>query len=144
MKPKQQRLVLVLAAIGAITAAGAIGLSAIGDTATYFYAPSDLAKARIAPGKAIRFGGLVEPGSVSKADGGLTLVFRVTDNAETTPIRFTGIVPDLFREGQGIIAEGSFDANGTFIATTLLAKHDETYMPPEVAGALHKTAGKVE
>lgn len=138
MKPKQQRLLLVVAALGAIGLAGGLAVSALGETATYFYSPSDAAKKGVPPGQAIRLGGLVEPGSVVK--GGATTTFRVTDNAATTPVAYTGILPDLFREGQGIIAEGHFDARGTFVADTVLAKHDEKYMPPEVAGALHKTA----
>ena len=142
MKAKHQRLALVGLFVVAIGGAAAFGLSAIGDRATYFYAPSDVAKDGVEEGKAIRFGGLVVPGSVKRE--GTTLAFEVTDNGATKPVRYSGIVPDLFREGQGIIAEGSFDASGTFVATTLLAKHDENYMPPEVAGALHKTSGKVE
>jgi cytochrome c-type biogenesis protein CcmE len=124
VKPKQQRLVLVIAALG--------------ETATYFYSPSDAQAKGVPAGQAIRLGGLVEPGSVVK--NGATTAFRVTDNARSTPVSYTGLIPDLFREGQGVIAEGRFDASGTFVAETVLAKHDENYMPPEVAGALHKTA----
>lgn len=143
MKPKHQRLVLLGLAIAAMTGATALGVSALGDTATYFYAPSDVFAKAPAPGQAIRLGGLVEKGSVQRLPDGLTLAFRVTDNAREVPVRYTGIVPDLFREGQGVITEGHFDPRGTFIADSVLAKHDEKYMPPEVAGALHKTAGKV-
>lgn len=137
MKPKQQRLALVGAALVAIAGAGALAASALGDTATYFYSPSDVLAKGVPPGEAIRLGGLVEPGSVARE--GATIVFRVTDNAQASAVRYTGIVPDLFREGQGVIAEGKFTADGTFVADTVLAKHDEKYMPPEVAGALHKT-----
>jgi cytochrome c-type biogenesis protein CcmE len=137
MKPKQQRLVLVLAALGALGGAGVLAGSALGDTATYFYSPSDVRAKGVAAGQAIRLGGLIEPGSVVR--DGATIAFRVTDNAETTAVRYTGIVPDLFREGQGVIAEGKFGADGAFVADQVLAKHDENYMPPEVAGALHKT-----
>ena len=144
MKPKQQRLVLLLAALGALAGAGALAASALGETATYFYSPSDARSKQVALGQAIRLGGLVETGSIARAADGLTLSFRVTDNRNATPVRYTGIVPDLFREGQGVIAEGRFDGAGTFVADTLLAKHDENYMPPEVAGALHKSASAAE
>ncbi len=136
MKPKQQRLILVVAALGALGAAGGIAVSALGETATYFYSPSDAAAKGVPAGQAIRLGGLVEPGSVVK--NGATIAFRVTDNAQSMPVSYTGLVPDLFREGQGVIAEGHFNARGTFVADTVLAKHDEKYMPPEVAGSLHK------
>lgn len=143
MKPKHQRLVLLGLAVAAVGGAAALGLSAIGDSATYFYAPSDVASKAPAPGQAIRLGGLVAPGSVERLPDGLTMAFTVTDNAKTVPVRYTGIVPDLFREGQGVIAEGHFDGQGTFVASQVLAKHDENYMPPEVAGSLHKVQGKV-
>lgn len=143
MKPKHQRLVLLGLALAALGGAAALGLSAIGDSATYFYAPSDVAAKAPAPGQAIRLGGLVAPGSVERLPDGLTMAFTVTDNAKTVPVRYTGIVPDLFREGQGVIAEGHFDGQGTFVASQVLAKHDENYMPPEVAGSLHKVQGRV-
>ena len=99
MKPKHQRLVLLGLAIAAVGGAAALGLSAIGDSATYFYAPSDVVAKAPAPGQAIRLGGLVSPGSVERLPDGLTMAFTVTDNAKTVPVRYTGIVPDLFREG---------------------------------------------
>ena len=142
MKPKQQRLVLLLAALGALAGAGALAASALGETATYFYSPSDVLAKGVAPGEAIRLGGLVEVGSVRRE--GATIMFRITDNAEESTVRYTGIVPDLFREGQGVIAEGRFAADGAFVADSVLAKHDEKYMPPEVAGALHKTKTAAE
>lgn len=142
MKAKHQRLSLAIGALVALGGAGALGLSALGDSATYFYAPSDVANKPPAKGEAIRLGGLVEMGSVAHA-GAATVAFVVTDNAKTVPVRYTGIVPDLFREGQGVIAEGRFDAKGMFVADTILAKHDEKYMPPEVAGTLHKVPGTV-
>ncbi len=143
MKPKHQRLVLLALALAAMAGALALGISALGSSATYFYAPSDVFADAPAPGEAIRLGGLVQKGSVQRLPDGLTLAFRVTDNARDVPVRYTGIVPDLFREGQGVITEGHFDAQGTFIATSVLAKHDEKYMPPEVEGSLHKVQGKV-
>ena len=143
MKAKHQRLALAAGALVALGGAGALGLSALGDSATYFYAPSDALAKPPAPGTAIRLGGLVMKGSVAHA-GAATVAFRVTDNARDVGVRYTGIVPDLFREGQGVIAEGRFDRSGVFVADTILAKHDEKYMPPEIAGSLHKVPGKVE
>jgi cytochrome c-type biogenesis protein CcmE len=140
MKAKHQRLWLVVGALVALGGAGVLAFSTLGDKATYFYAPSDLAGKQL-PENAIRLGGMVEKGSLVRA--GQTVSFRVTDNAQTVPVTYTGILPDLFREGQGVIAEGKLGPDGTFQAETILAKHDEKYMPPEVAGAMRKTAGKV-
>jgi cytochrome c-type biogenesis protein CcmE len=140
MKAKHQRLWLVVGALVALGGAGALAFSTLGDKATYFYAPSDLAGKQL-PENAIRLGGMVETGSLVRS--GQTVTFKVTDNAQTVPVTYTGILPDLFREGQGVIAEGKLGADGTFQAETILAKHDEKYMPPEVAGAMRKTAGKV-
>lgn len=137
MKAKHQRLWLVVGALAALGGAGALAFSALGEKATYFYAPSDLKKGP-APTNAIRLGGMVQAGSLRR--DGATVRFVVTDTAQTVPVTYTGILPDLFREGQGVIAEGRIDpATGLFRADTILAKHDETYMPPEVAGAMKKT-----
>ncbi len=142
LKAKHQRLTLVVGAMIALGGAGALAFSTLGSKATYFYAPSDLV-GKAPPTEAIRLGGMVEKGTLKK--DGSTVHFIVTDNARTWPVAYTGILPDLFREGQGVIAEGKIDpASGVFTADTILAKHDEKYMPPEVAGALHKVAGKVE
>ena len=141
LKAKHQRLWLVVGAMTALGGAAALAFSTLGDSATYFYAPSDLAGKPL-PTAAIRLGGMVEKGSLVKA--GQTVRFIVTDNAQTWPVTYTGILPDLFREGQGVIAEGRIDpGTRVFTADTILAKHDEKYMPPEVAGAMHKTEGKV-
>jgi cytochrome c-type biogenesis protein CcmE len=141
VKAKTQRLWLVVGALVALGGAGALAFSTLGDKATYFYAPSDLAGIPT-PTNAIRLGGMVEAGSLVR--NGQTVTFVVTDNAKTWPVTYTGILPDLFREGQGVIAEGKIDpASGVFTAETILAKHDEKYMPPEVTGAMRKTAGKV-
>jgi cytochrome c-type biogenesis protein CcmE len=137
MKAKHQRLWLVLGALGALGGAGVLAFSTLGEKATYFYAPADLAKGP-APTDAIRLGGMVQEGSIQR--DGATIRFVVTDMASTVPVTYTGILPDLFREGQGVIAEGRIDpATGQFKADTILAKHDESYMPPEVAGAMKKT-----
>jgi cytochrome c-type biogenesis protein CcmE len=141
VKAKTQRLWLVVGAMVALGGAGALAFSTLGDKATYFYAPSDLAGIPT-PTNAIRLGGMVEAGSLVR--NGQTVTFVVTDNAKTWPVTYTGILPDLFREGQGVIAEGKIDPKtGLFTAETILAKHDEKYMPPEVTGAMRKTAGKV-
>ncbi|TPE63692.1 cytochrome c maturation protein CcmE [Sandaracinobacter neustonicus] len=137
-KPKQQRLVLALAALAVMVAAGIVAIFALQDTAAYFKAPSDIAAEPPAPGQTIRLGGLVKAGSVGRSADGLVLNFTVTDMKADTPVSYRGIVPDLFRENQGVIATGSFDASGHFVARELLAKHDENYMPPEVAKALEK------
>ncbi|MBW7946392.1 MAG: cytochrome c maturation protein CcmE [Sphingomonadaceae bacterium] len=138
MKPKHQRLALAGAALAALGIAATLALPALKDQAAYFYAPADVAAKGVTPGQAIRLGGLVEKGSLTRSADGLTIHFRVTDRLESVPVAYTGIVPDLFREGQGMIADGRFDADGTFRAETLLAKHDENYMPPEVAKAVEK------
>jgi cytochrome c-type biogenesis protein CcmE len=141
VKAKTQRLWLVVGALVALGGAGALAFSTLGEKATYFYAPSDLAGIPT-PTNAIRLGGMVEKGSLVR--NGQTVTFVVTDNAKTWPVTYTGILPDLFREGQGVIAEGKVDpATGLFTAESILAKHDEKYMPPEVSGAMRKTAGKV-
>ncbi len=137
LKAKHQRLTLVVGALVALGGAGVLAFTALGDKATYFYAPSDLASTL--PTEAIRLGGMVENGSLVR--NGETITFRVTDMKSVSPVTYTGILPDLFREGQGVIAEGKFDpASGVFRADTILAKHDENYMPPEVAGAMKRTA----
>lgn len=141
LKAKHQRLTLVLGALVAIGGAGVLAFTALGDKATYFYAPSDLAAAL--PTDAIRLGGMVEEGSLVRA--GETISFRVTDMKSQRDVTYTGILPDLFREGQGVIAEGRFDpTSGVFKADTILAKHDENYMPPEIADSMRKTASLQE
>ncbi len=139
MKAKNQRLVLALAALGALTGAALLAMSALKDQASYFYTPGDAARDHVAPGQAIRLGGMVEKGSLRREADGVTIDFRVTDGAASVAARYTGIVPDLFREGSGVVAEGRFTTPGQFVADTILAKHDERYMPPEVAGAMHET-----
>lgn len=138
MKPKHQRLVLLLLAVAAIGGAAVLALSALQEQATYFYSPSDVAKQGVEPGRAIRLGGMVAHGSLGRAADGVTYRFVVTDNDRSVPVVFKGIPPDLFKEDSGVVAEGSFDRAGVFVADNLLAKHDERYMPPQVAGAMHK------
>lgn len=139
MKAKHQRLTLALLAVAAILGAALLAMSALKDQAAYFYTPGDALRDHIAPGRAVRLGGMVVRGSLRRLPDGVTIRFGVTDNEATVPVRFAGIVPALFREGSGVVADGRFDATGLFVAETILAKHDERYMPPQVAGAMHKT-----
>jgi len=136
---KNQRLTLVLLGVGAIVAAALLALSGLKDQAAFFYAPSDVAGRLPAPDQAVRLGGMVERGSIRRAADGVTIDFVVTDGKATTPVRFSGIAPDLFREGSGVVAEGTFRRDASFVATNLLAKHDEKYMPPQMAGKMHET-----
>ena len=139
MKAKHQRLTLALLALAAIVAAGLLALSALKDQAAFFYAPSDVARDLPAPNRAVRLGGMVAANSIRRAGDGVSIDFVVTDGKATTPVRFAGIVPDLFKEKSGVVAEGHFNPDRSFTATNLLAKHDEKYMPPQVAGAMHET-----
>jgi cytochrome c-type biogenesis protein CcmE len=142
MKPKNQRLFLVIAAIAAVLIAVMLAMWGLKDRAAYFYTPADIAAGKAADGQAIRLGGMVEKGSIQRQRDGVTVRFIVTDGKAQTPVTFRGIVPDLFREGSGAVAEGRME-QGTFVADTILAKHDERYMPPELGNlaAEHK-AGK--
>ncbi len=136
---KRQRLVLGVAALAALLLAGVIALVALQNRATFFYSPTDLATRPPAPGAEVRVGGLVKPGSVVRLPDGLTVEFVVTDFAREVPVSYAGLVPDLFREGQGVVATGRLAPGGRFVARELLARHDETYMPPEVADALKRS-----
>lgn len=139
MKPKHQRLTLALLALAAVLGAGGLVLWALPDQAAFFYAPGDVAKAGLPLGRAVRLGGMVAGGSIKRQADGVTIHFTVTDGRATVPVTFTGITPDLFRERSGVVAEGQFRPDGSFAATNLLAKHDERYMPPQMAGKLHVT-----
>ena len=145
MKPKNQRLVLVAAAIAAVLLAVLLAMWGLKDRAAYFYTPADIAAGRAAEDKAMRLGGMVEPGSLRRDPDGVTVRFMVGDGDARTPVVFRGIVPDLFREGSGVVAEGRM-RGGTFVADNILAKHDERYMPPELGNqaAEHKAAQTVE
>ena len=142
MKPKTQRLILVAAAGIAVLAAVLLAMWGLKDRASYFYAPAQIAAGKAADGQAIRLGGMVERGSLRRLPDGVTIRFALSDGVATTPVQYRGIVPDLFREGSGAIAEGRME-RGTFIADTILAKHDERYMPPELGNlAAGQEAGK--
>ncbi len=143
MKAKHQRLVLIGLAVAAMIGAALLAMSALKDQAAYFYTPSDAIRDHVEAGRAVRLGGMVADKSIKREPDGITIRFIVTDNAATVPVRFTGITPDLFKEKSGVVAEGAFDASGTFIATNILAKHDERYMPPQVARGMHKTESLV-
>jgi cytochrome c-type biogenesis protein CcmE len=141
MTRKRRRLWIVLACGLGLGSATALGLTAMRDNLVFFVAPSEIATKAPAPGRDFRLGGLVEAGSVQRSieQGRPTVHFRVTDGAGTVSVAFTGILPDLFREGQGIVALGTLRPDGSFRASEVLAKHDETYMPKEVADALKKS-----
>jgi cytochrome c-type biogenesis protein CcmE len=137
MTRKQRRLAMIGAGLAVLGLAAVLILSALKQSIVFFNSPSDLVSQSIKPGSRIRLGGLVESGSVVHADN-LQVRFRVTDGNHGIPVTYQGILPDLFREGQGVVAEGALAADGVFRADTVLAKHDEKYMPKEVADALKK------
>jgi cytochrome c-type biogenesis protein CcmE len=138
MTRKQRRLILIGASLGVLAVAGALVLSALRDSIVFFNSPTDLAEKRIAPGTRMRIGGLVKPGSIERGDN-LQVRFAVTDGKADIAVHYQGIVPDLFREGQGVVAEGKLEPGGVFAADAVLAKHDERYMPREVVDALKKS-----
>jgi cytochrome c-type biogenesis protein CcmE len=134
MTRKGRRLVMIGAGVGVLGLAAALILSALTDTIVFFRTPTEIAGQQVAPGTRLRLGGLVETGSVAKA--GTLTTFAVTDGNAAVKVAYSGILPDLFREGQGVVAEGALQPDGTFKADSVLAKHDERYMPREVADAL--------
>lgn len=133
VRPKHQRLVIVVLAIIALVGAVLLAMWGLQDRAAYFVTPSDIAAHKTIPDKAMRLGGMVVKGSLERDPDGLTIRFIVSDTKATTPVVYRGITPDLFREGSGVVAEGRLDPNGLFVADTILAKHDERYMPPQMA-----------
>src|SRR5262245_14562029 len=135
MTRKQRRALFISVGVTILSVAVLLVLLALRDTVVFFHTPSEVAEKGIGPGKRIRLGGLVAIGSL-KRGAGRTVEFAVTDTAKRIDVRYSGILPDLVREGQGVVAEGALDASGRFLADTVLAKHDEAYMPPEVAKAL--------
>ena len=132
IKAKHQRLILVLISLAALIGAGLLATWALRNQASYFYLPADIAANPPAPDRAVRLGGMVEKGSIGKGPDGVTIYFSVSDNKARIPVVFTGIVPDLFKDGSGVVAEGKLDHSGTFVASNLLAKHDEKYVPREM------------
>jgi cytochrome c-type biogenesis protein CcmE len=137
MTRKQRRLVLIGGSLGVLALAAVLVLTALKDSIVFFNSPSDVVEKNIQPGSRIRLGGLVKPGTLERGEK-LAVRFEVTDGNRAIAVRYQGILPDLFREGQGVIAEGTLEDSGAFKADSVLAKHDEKYMPKEVADALKK------
>ena len=135
MTRKQQRGALIGAGVGLLSLAAMLVMVALRDNVVFFYTPSELAAKNIGPGRDVKLGGLVEKGSLKRGTG-TQVEFVVTDTKQTLAVVFDGVLPDLFREGQGVVTFGRLDPSGRFIANTVLARHDENYMPPEVAKAL--------
>ena len=145
MNAKSKKFALIGAAVVVVGAGIFMGLQAFNENLVFFFSPSQVAAKEAPTGRTFRLGGVVEPGSVVRQADGVTVEFRVTDTAQTVPVRYTGILPDLFSEGQGVVAQGKLDEAGVFTASEVLAKHDENYMPPEAAQALedaHKAGVK--
>ncbi len=138
MKARQKRLMFLLGGLAALGIAIALVLSALEGNLSYFFSPSEVAAGKAPQDHVFRIGGLVKDGSVRRSTTDLSVDFVVTDNEREVAVRYTGILPDLFKEGQGMIATGRLGADGVFVADEVLAKHDEEYMPPEVAAALEK------
>ena len=138
MTRKQRRLVLIGSGVGVLAVAVALMLNALRDSIVFFNSPSDVMEKHVAPGTRIRLGGLVKNGTVARGNN-LSVRFEVTDGENGIPVNYQGVLPDLFREGQGVVAEGALDVGGTFNADSILAKHDESYMPKEVAEALKRS-----
>jgi cytochrome c-type biogenesis protein CcmE len=135
MTRKQKRLMMLSGGLAVLAVAAGLVLYAMRDNIVFFYTPSDITEKAIAPGTRIRLGGLVEKGSFKKGEGAV-VNFTVTDTLKNIPVTYTGQLPDLFREGQGVVTEGALDATGLFVADNVLAKHDENYMPKELADSL--------
>lgn len=138
MKARHKRLALLLIGLAVLGLAATLVISALGNNLSYFFTPTEIAENKAPHNHVFRLGGLVEPGSLERGKE-LTVRFTVTDNRNRLKVRYTGILPDLFKEGQGMIAQGRMGTDGVFVADEVLAKHDENYMPPEVAAALEKS-----
>jgi len=137
MKPRHKRIALIAAGLAALGIALALILQAFQSNLVFFFTPTQVAANEAPQGRSFRIGGLVEQGSVQRQPDGLTVRFVVTDTAKSVPVVYSGILPDLFREGKGVVTQGKLGADGVFSASEVLAKHDENYMPPEVADSLH-------
>ena len=138
MKPRHKRFALIAVGLAALGGAAALILSAFQSNLVFFYTPSQVASHEAPQGRAFRIGGLVETGSVQRQADGVTVRFVVTDTAKSVPVLYSGILPDLFKEGKGVVAQGELDRDGVFRAREVLAKHDENYMPPEAAEAVER------
>jgi cytochrome c-type biogenesis protein CcmE len=137
---RKKRLGLITLMVAGIAIGLSFALKSLNENIMFFFSPSEVAEGKAPIDRLFRIGGMVVDGSVSRPGEGLTVMFDLTDNAEIVTVEYTGILPDLFREGQGIVANGKLNSNGAFVAQEVLAKHDETYMPPEVAAAMKVSA----
>lgn len=142
MTPRQRRLGLVIGIVLGVSIAGALALSAFRKNVTFFFDPSQVAAGQVPTGERFRLGGMVTKGTVQRAPGSLEVRFVVTDFAHDVPVSYSGVLPDLFREGAGVVAQGRLRGDGTFVADEVLAKHDEKYMPPAVAKSLKRRHGE--
>lgn len=140
MKPRHKKLLIIASSVTALGFAAVLVLNAFQSNLVFFFSPTQVVAKEAPIGKSFRIGGLVEEGSVKREDGSTTVHFAITDTAETIPVVYTGILPDLFKEGKGVVAQGKISNQGVFLADEVLAKHDENYMPPEAAEALEKAA----
>jgi cytochrome c-type biogenesis protein CcmE len=144
LKPRTKRALWIVGGLAALGVAAGLVLNAFQSNLVFFFTPTQVAANEAPKDRAFRIGGLVEAGSVSREKDALTVRFKVTDTAKTIPVVFTGILPDLFREGKGVVAQGKLGSDGTFRATEVLAKHDENYMPPEAAEVLKKAGSPID
>ena len=138
MKPRHKRMTIIALGVLLLGAAAGLVLNAFQSNLVFFFSPSQIAANEAPQGKAFRIGGMVESGSLERGNDGLTVKFKVTDTAKTVPVTYTGILPDLFKEGKGVVAQGRLGPDGVFVATEVLAKHDENYMPPDAAHAIEQ------
>lgn len=144
MKPRYKRFAWIVAGLAVLGVAVGLVLKAFNSNLVFFYTPTQVANKEAPQGKPFRLGGLVTAGSVQRDPNGLTVRFTVTDTAKSVPVSYTGILPDLFKEGKGVVAQGRVGPDGVFTASEVLAKHDENYMPPEAAEALQKAGHPIE
>ena len=141
MKPRHRRFLWIGAGVAVLGVAVALVLNVFQSNLVFFFTPSQIAANEVPKGRAFRVGGLVEERSLTRGQDGLTVRFKITDTAQSIPVVYTGILPDLFKEGKGVVAQGRIEPDGTFRATEVLAKHDENYMPPEAAEAVNQAHG---
>jgi cytochrome c-type biogenesis protein CcmE len=144
MKPRHKKLTIIIASVAALGLSAALVLDAFQSNLVFFFSPTQVAANEAPQGKSFRIGGLVEEGSVKRQSDGVTVNFVVTDTAKVIPVVYTGILPDLFKEGKGVVAQGKLSSDGIFRADEVLAKHDENYMPPEAAAALEQASKSQE
>ncbi|MGB0128959.1 MAG: cytochrome c maturation protein CcmE [Rhodocyclaceae bacterium] len=138
MKPRHKRLALIGAGLAALALASTLVLSAFNKNLVFFFSPTQVANKEAPQGRSFRIGGLVEMGSIKRQEDGVTVQFVVTDTAKSIPVQYRGVLPDLFKEGKGVVTQGKLGSDGVFVADEVLAKHDENYMPPEAADALQR------